>query len=61
MIIWELINGEPQPKIFCDNCGWECQQNDDGSWDYCDLPGMDLCLNCVKQNYAESVNIGENE
>ena len=57
MIIWEKINGELKPKVFCDICGWECQGDD-----YTEVGvTLILCPNCVKQNFAESVNIGEEE
>ena len=57
MIIWEKVNGELKPKVFCDMCGWECQGDD-----YTEVGvTLILCPNCVKQNFAESVNTGEEE
>ena len=57
MIIWETVNGELKPKVFCDICGWECQGDD-----YTEIGvTLILCPNCVKQNFAESVVESENK
>ena len=56
MVIWEKVDGELHPKMFCDICGWECQGDD-----YEEVDGLILCPNCIKQNHAEVISEGANE
>lgn len=49
MIIWETINGQQQPVVFCDICGWRCVDDE-----YEEIDGIVMCPNCIQQNSLEN-------
>ena len=52
MIIWEHINGEVKPKVFCDSCGWECKKGE-----YEEIEGIIICPNCIRRNVTQEMII----
>lgn len=50
MVIWETVDGELSPLVFCDCCGWDCTYED-----YEEIDDMILCPNCIRQNSAENI------